>query len=1217
MNNKIPTIFDGSDVDKRWYVNVSDFLRAECIQVTKTFFVHKEIYSEYLHIQNNKLPCGYAWFSANELEIAMKERFKSHISIKNGQTSTGNIKSRVTSFETTGVQILIDVLGDSSFKERNFDQKLNSKIETDYYEKYGIEVDHSNTTRTKENVLVPLEYLFDFPQIKRNSLTSLINRTLTKRLFYPNESHIQCLKLLTAPSSCEFQYFLLECVMRFGKSFIYLEYIKQTYSDKNINKIHTVFCHDTKTIDGWLTKIDIYYTDIFDYIILKKDKSFDFTKPVEKNTIVFISQQLLHSNKDFTDLSEVYTKPLDELINLKIKAENTFVDEVHQYFSPRWKSYYEIITENKIILASGTAANIKLKYNDLFDEYNNYIDTFFDLKQRMYNDYLIDIVANIRRINVSDIGSEFVNMANLQAIDEFGKLLNPALADKFFNKLFVSGFRTSPMLPDQISPGNTKHCPILVDTRDFGRAMFNFLIERPHLGIIPIMMTGEGKERTVGSETELIEFIKKADLAGKSTVMITCGSMIQGVSNEYWKELINLSVVATYESFYQFLGRGWEIDVVKMQGKIVNITMWDYNPHRTLRVGAEFIKGMAMTNGLNFPEAFKYYFQIHNIWDYVPERNSFVQASFKAIESEIRSLIDSQILTRGCKARLVTNTRQYILGDMGDSLLETLLNTQPGKNSAILIELKSYRSKLNKQKTNYSKKSHDLAIPNISISNPEYWEKIINGLSVYTERIPIVTEVMFSEGKLKTKNVMELMANSSDESFITGFGFPNSKVSKEFASHIIKYGDKIKINNKINNSINLIPSIVDCLDMSLEQFLEVGKQYDNIYKYGKDDNQLTVKDIFYILNDEFKNIKVSIGDTFHIKHAKSGSINLALGYLLKLKSKQIFGTQLTNNEIIKMITYEDENAFFNSLNNAMGFVCNRLDKKKFIIINPPYKNGLHIKIFNKTFEKLNEGGTIICIHPSTPFINRKPTNRTKEEQKIIEIVSDYKTRLTFFDGNKVFNAGFFVPLSITRVEKVKNKNIEVVYSHTDENNKNVKVYDDINNIFIHGNDLVLSIRDKVFQRMKTSIESKLYRNGAVGKYYLNINRIAGHPPKHSKLNPDFYCLIYKADEYSIDNIITKTPIGKRSDGNQFNEIVIKTTDNCKFIHSYLMTKFARFCLSLYKTGANILSDLKAVPYMDFSQEWTDEKLFDHFDLNQEERDYINEYIGNWYDSDFK
>ena len=67
-----------------------------------------------------------------------------------------------------------------------------------------------------------------------------------------------------------------------------------------------------------------------------------------------------------------------------------------------------------------------------------------------------------------------------------------------------------------------------------------------------------------------------------------------------------------------------------------------------------------------------------------------------------------------------------------------------------------------------------------------------------------------------------------------------------------------------------------------------------------------------------------------------------------------------------------------------------------------------------------------------------------------------------------------------------------------------------------------------------------------------------------------------------------------------------------------MTKFSRFCLSLRKTGGDLnYIDLEMIPYMDFSQEWSDEKLFDYFELTQEERKFINTYIQNWYEQDTK
>jgi hypothetical protein len=1186
------------------------FLETQCIDVGP-FLVHKDVYKQYIEVQENKIPCGYIWFDITDLKEEM-------IGLKNGQASTGDVYKRLKDYPTRGKQILLDILEDEYFLIKNNDQALNKQIQRDYYGEYKIKVEDSKTTRTRENVLVPRSLIFDFPQLKRNTLGRLLNKTINKRMFHASISHEECLKKLTTNSNQQF--FLLDCVMRFGKSFIYYEYLKREWVDKGKVGIHTVFCHDTKTVDGWKTKAEFYYTGLFECVELKKDKSFDFNQKVEKNTIVFISQQLLHSNKDNSNPDETYTHPLQDLITLDVKCDNTFVDEVHQYFSPKWKSYFESITKGRIILASGTAAKVKLEYPDLFDEYNTHTDTLNDLKDRLFREFGIEIITTIKRIKVSDLGSEFVNMKNLQDIDK-GKLVNPALGYKFCDAIF-KGYRTSPMTQEQIDPNNPKHCPIYVDTVEFGRLIFQYLTNNPQLNIVPIMVAGSSKERTVKTESELKDFINDRDSEGKSTVMITCGSMIQGVSIEPWKDMINLSVVGTYEMFYQFFGRGWEIDTTKMKGQQVHITMWDYNPQRTLKVAAKFVQSLAMTNGLDIPKAFEYYFQIHNMWDYVPERNTFDEISTSAIESEIREFVDSQVLTRGCKARLVTNTRPEVMGDISDELLETLLKTQGLKPSNKKVkELKSYKNDIDKQKTNHSKKSHDLDIPKIPKNIQDSWQSAIDGLSVYTERIPIVTEVMFNQGKLKTKNVTELMSKSQDKSFISGFGFSNSMISQQFGEYVLRHGNLQKINLKVDNSINLIPVILECLNMNRDEFLKVGDTFDGIYKYGGDDTQLSVRDAYNILKKELKKIKAKVGQKFVVQYAKSGSINLALTYLLKENSKQIFGRELTNQEIIESVSYEDKNTFFESLINTMGFSKTTKTNKDFIVINPPYKGGLHIDIFNKAFDELNDGGTLICVHPSTPFINRKPTKDDTKTKRIKEIVSEYKTRLTLVDGNTIFNAGFFTPLSITKVEKILNKKIEVIYSHNDSTNKEVKVYDKLNDIFIHGNDIVLKIKDKILSKMNTSLEDSLYRNGKTSNVYYALCRFSGHPPKNGEttVNPDFFQLIYKSNENDYSSLLLNRAREKseQKGGNQFNDLALNSNDNVLYFHKYLLTKFARFAVSIYKISATLdCKELSAVPYLDFSKEWTDEKLFDHFELTQEEREFINTYIPNWYERDF-
>ena len=56
-------------------------------------------------------------------------------------------------------------------------------------------------------------------------------------------------------------------------------------------------------------------------------------------------------------------------------------------------------------------------------------------------------------------------------------------------------------------------------------------------------------------------------------------------------------------------------------------------------------------------------------------------------------------------------------------------------------------------------------------------------------------------------------------------------------------------------------------------------------------------------------------------------------------------------------------------------------------------------------------------------------------------------------------------------------------------------------------------------------------------------------------------------------------------------------------------KFARFLLSLSKISQHGTSKTyRFVPYLDFSEEWTDEKLYEKYGLTQEEIDLIENSI---------
>ena len=107
---------------------------------------------------------------------------------------------------------------------------------------------------------------------------------------------------------------------------------------------------------------------------------------------------------------------------------------------------------------------------------------------------------------------------------------------------------------------------------------------------------------------------------------------------------------------------------------------------------------------------------------------------------------------------------------------------------------------------------------------------------------------------------------------------------------------------------------------------------------------------------------------------------------------------------------------------------------------------------------------------------------------------------------------------------------------------------------------------------------------------------------------------------SFKDLLLKTPTEKseQKGGTGFNQISISSENNALNLFNYLLTKFARFCVSIYKMNIQLTSrELDILPYMDFSQEWTDEKLFEHFELETEELEFINTYIQNWYERDGK
>jgi hypothetical protein len=1050
-------------------------------------------------------------------------------------------------------------------------------------------------------------------QIEIALKTALQKNKLT-RAYIPSEDNERAIFQML---SNENKYFGLFANMRHGKSFNYLEYIVRKYALNNLYHNHVVFCHDTKTYNGWKTKIERTYRGRIRCVELKNNKDYNFSNIPDMNTVVLVSPQLISAAVDNKDIPD-YNAKIESLKNAySIKAENVFVDEAHNYFTPQWENYYEsILQDGQIILASGTYAILLQKHQDKFDESNTFIWGIDKLKQKLLKELNINLILKVKIVNPKDYTEEgLFNIANLQSIDD-GILSNPYHFEQFFNKLLDKNSKFSPIFSHE------KHHLILLDTVKAAQELKKIIKSKKYSDkIVPILVAGS-KGRDANSEEELNKLISDADVRGLRTITITCGSMIQGVSERRWKNVLNMSSKSTYEIYWQLFGRTFEFDSVldKHVGstpKDVVVTMWDYNPHRIYSVGADFVDATAKVNGGNQDEALKTFHEIVDITEWINERRTWSKPkTLEELENKVYEIVNRHTIKRG----LTINTclhKAFNVNSLDSTWIEWAIRQEYKNNKnakKIQEKLDIWQQSFGKQTTDHSisvRRTHVDLNQKQLINLQEQVKKVFeNSL----DKLDIVWAVYKSQGKVNS-HIDELFKYYTDKIFLTGMGFPSAEISKIFVDTIKAHGLIDKINGKLKNS--RIESIDTLLNLSKEEFLATTDILDRLYTYGGDDTQLSIRDAYNILreDDGFKNLRATPNYTSHVPYVKSGSINIALAYLLKEKSKKIFGKKLTNQEIIKMVTFEDENPFFESLNSAMGFTKSTSDKKDFIVINPPYSSGLHLDIFLKSFkDELNDYGTLICIHRETPVITKTPSpNKNTKEYR--NIMLNNTSEITFFDGNKVFSTAlFFAPLIISRVIKDSNKShVKINLNHLQHPHS--YEINDFNDVFIHTDiEKTIRIRKKLLDKMSSEnlstfneMSTKKIKNSP---YYVNIKQIGGHGMVNGKINKDFYCLVSPKFEYDLNNQITSdlndclTPAG-RGGGIRANSY-----DEAVNIFEFMKTKVARFFISFTKIDQNIWDGdmLSILPYLDFTKKWDDESLFKYFELEDDLIEYINEYI---------
>jgi hypothetical protein len=279
--------------------------------------------------------------------------------------------------------------------------------------------------------------------------------------------------------------------------------------------------------------------------------------------------------------------------------------------------------------------------------------------------------------------------------------------------------------------------------------------------------------------------------------------------------------------------------------------------------------------------------------------------------------------------------------------------------------------------------------------------------------------------------------------------------------------------------------------------------------------------------------------------------------------------------------------------------------------NPPYGNGsnwkLHLDFLEKAFTITK--GEIVFVHPSNQFIIPEEA-KNSTLKKINSLIEEGLESVTLFNGNFLFGIDKYFPLSITHVSKDKKDNFITVINKVSDKKNTVQSISEIN---IFGDSRFDSLGKKIKHKVLVSLEEKLKcrRSSSAGTrekdYIISIASQRGHGcSKREDTNKiwkdDFFTFVPKSSSPSY------RPSELPTYWFEFDTI----QESSNFI-SYLKTDFARACLSLLKTDNHLNSKMIWVPWMDFTQEWTDKKLYKYFGITKKEQEFIKEIIPPYYD----
>lgn len=261
-------------------------------------------------------------------------------------------------------------------------------------------------------------------------------------------------------------------------------------------------------------------------------------------------------------------------------------------------------------------------------------------------------------------------------------------------------------------------------------------------------------------------------------------------------------------------------------------------------------------------------------------------------------------------------------------------------------------------------------------------------------------------------------------------------------------------------------------------------------------------------------------------------------------------------------------------------------------MNPPYARSLHLKFLEKTI-KISDN--VISIQPTRWLEEKvgrykKNSAYNKYKESIAKYIKDLEI-ITSEESEKKFAATFSFNLGIYLCDKNGGYDIDKL-THND-------------------------IVNKVFEKMDDNIGEHI--EFSEPKKSIVVSLIVCTKHKGYKVidlyfqNYDYDRYIYDADGKRLDNGLTfkqnreKTARGNIKVRGEQTNIKFNNADECINFFNYTRTYLFRYIFNQITSDVHVQA--KFLPFMkDYSRPWTNERLYNYFNITNKEQKYIEEYI---------